>query len=81
MTILFFVYFGTHNNKIHTIYKQTTVVVLVLLATQQQQKIVSQYSMPMGLGSNQWISIYEILNGTTFNINVFNGYLIPNSKE
>jgi hypothetical protein len=22
MTILFFVYFGTHNNKIHTIYKQ-----------------------------------------------------------
>jgi hypothetical protein len=25
MTILLFVYFGTHNNKIHTIYKQTRV--------------------------------------------------------
>jgi hypothetical protein len=29
MTILFFVYFGTYNNKIHTIYKQTSVFVLV----------------------------------------------------
>jgi hypothetical protein len=44
-TILFFVYFGTHNNKIHTIYKPTSVfvffhvVVLVLLAKQQQKKI------------------------------------------
>jgi hypothetical protein len=45
----FFVYFGTHNHKIHTIYKQTSVlvffnffhvVVLVLYAKQQQQKIV-----------------------------------------
>jgi hypothetical protein len=25
MTILFLVYFDTHNNKIHTIYKQTSV--------------------------------------------------------
>jgi hypothetical protein len=49
MTILFFVYFGTYNNKIHTIYKQTSVVVLVLLEKQQQQKssiyIRSQYAM------------------------------------
>jgi hypothetical protein len=30
MTILFFVYFGTHNNKIHTIYKQTSIFVLIL---------------------------------------------------
>jgi hypothetical protein len=45
MTILFFVYFGTHNNKIHTIYKQTSVfvvifsmlMVLLLLAKQHQQ--------------------------------------------
>jgi hypothetical protein len=29
MTILFFVYFGTHNNKIHTFYKQTRVFVLI----------------------------------------------------
>jgi hypothetical protein len=29
MTILFFVYFGTHNNKIHTIYKKTSVFVLI----------------------------------------------------
>jgi hypothetical protein len=29
MTILFFVYFGTHNNKIHTIYKQTSVFVFI----------------------------------------------------
>jgi hypothetical protein len=29
MTVLFFVYFGTHNNKIHTIYKQTSVFVLI----------------------------------------------------
>jgi hypothetical protein len=51
MTILFFVYFGTHNNNISTIYKQTSIfdfcfdishgVVLVLLAKQQQQKIVN----------------------------------------
>jgi hypothetical protein len=27
--ILFFVYFGTHNNKIHTIYKQTRVFVFI----------------------------------------------------
>jgi hypothetical protein len=46
MTILFFVYFGTHNNKIHTIYKKNHcfcydlfhVVVLLLLAKRQQQK-------------------------------------------
>jgi hypothetical protein len=29
ITILFLVYFGTHNNKIHTIYKETSVFVLV----------------------------------------------------
>jgi Na+/melibiose symporter-like transporter len=29
MTILFFVYFGKHNKKIHTIYKQTSVFVLI----------------------------------------------------
>jgi hypothetical protein len=29
MTIVFFRYFGTHNNKIHTIYKQTSVFVLI----------------------------------------------------
>jgi hypothetical protein len=45
MTILFFVYFGTHNNKIHTIYKQTNVFVLFLLAKQQQQKIVILYTI------------------------------------
>jgi hypothetical protein len=53
MTILFFVYFGTHNNKIHTIYKQTSVfvlvfshvVVLVLLPKQQQQKSVNLYTI------------------------------------
>jgi hypothetical protein len=64
MTILFFVYFGTHNNKIHTICKQTSVfvviffhfVVLLLLAKQQQQKssfhIRSKYAMlgPKELG-------------------------------
>jgi hypothetical protein len=46
MKILFFVYFGTQNNKIHTIYKKNQcfyfdlfhVVVLLLLAKQQQQK-------------------------------------------
>jgi hypothetical protein len=43
-----------HNNKIHTIYKQTSVFVLVLLAKQQQQKktsiyIRSQYAMPWAL--------------------------------
>jgi hypothetical protein len=49
----FFVYFGTHNNKIHTIYKQTSVFVviffivdiLVLLAKQQQQKSVNLYTI------------------------------------
>jgi hypothetical protein len=52
-----FVHFGTHNNKIHTIYKQASVfvlifsifVVLLLLAKQQQKKssfyIWSQYAM------------------------------------
>jgi hypothetical protein len=29
MTILFFVYFGMHNNKIHTIYKQARVFVFI----------------------------------------------------
>jgi hypothetical protein len=29
MTILFFVSFGTHNNKIHRIYKQTSVFILI----------------------------------------------------
>jgi hypothetical protein len=29
MTILFFVYFGTYNNKIHTNYKQSSVFVLI----------------------------------------------------
>jgi hypothetical protein len=38
-TILFFVYFGTHNNKFHTIYKQTSVFVLLLL------KIVILYTI------------------------------------
>jgi hypothetical protein len=42
MTILF-VYFGTQNNKIHKIYKQTSVVVLLLLAKQEQQKIIILY--------------------------------------
>jgi hypothetical protein len=43
--------FGTHNKKIHTIYKQTSVfvlvhiVVLVLLAKQQQQKIVNLHTI------------------------------------
>jgi hypothetical protein len=32
MTILFFVYFGTHNNKIRTIYKQTSVFVFDFFA-------------------------------------------------
>jgi hypothetical protein len=55
ITILFFDYFGTHNNKIHTIYKQTSffcfdffhVVVLVLLVKQQQKSSIyirSQYA-------------------------------------
>jgi hypothetical protein len=42
------IFFGlscTHNNKIHTIYKQSSVVVLVLLAKQQQQKIVTLYTI------------------------------------
>jgi hypothetical protein len=47
MTIIFFIYFGTHNNNIHTIYKKNqcfcfylfyVVVYLLLLAKQQQQK-------------------------------------------
>jgi hypothetical protein len=46
ITNLFFVYFGMHNNKTHTIYKKNQcfsfdlfhVVVLLLLAKQQQQK-------------------------------------------
>jgi hypothetical protein len=38
--ILFFVYFGTQSNKIHAIYKQTSVFVLILLAKQQQERIV-----------------------------------------
>jgi hypothetical protein len=45
MTILYFVHFGTHNTKIYTIYKQTSVVVLVLLAKQQQQIIVNLYTI------------------------------------
>jgi hypothetical protein len=58
MTILFFVYFGTHNNKIDTIYKQTRVFVysffpcccFAFISKQQQQKnlhfiIRSQYAM------------------------------------
>jgi hypothetical protein len=53
MTILLFVYFGTHNKKIHTICKQTSVfvlifyhvVVLLLLAKQQQQNIVNLYTI------------------------------------
>jgi hypothetical protein len=42
MKILFFVYFGTHNNKIPTIYKKTSVFVLLLLAKQQQQNGFSE---------------------------------------
>jgi hypothetical protein len=53
MTILFLVYFGTHNNKVHTIFKKTSVFVLIffhgvvylLLAKQQQQKIVILYTI------------------------------------
>jgi hypothetical protein len=50
MTLLFFVYFGTHNNKIHTIYKQTSVFVvifsmLILLAKKQRQKNVNLYTI------------------------------------
>jgi hypothetical protein len=47
----FFVYFGTHNNKIHTIYKQIGVfvfffhvVVLLLLANSNNKKIVILYT-------------------------------------
>jgi hypothetical protein len=52
ITILFFVYFVTHSNKIHTIYKQTRVFlgffhvdVLFSLAKQQQQKSVNLYTI------------------------------------
>jgi hypothetical protein len=44
ITILFFMYFGTHSNKIHTIYF-VHVVVLLLLAKQQQLKIVNLYTI------------------------------------
>jgi hypothetical protein len=51
MTILFFVDFGTHNNKIHTIYKQIRVFVFIFsmffcfafISKQQQQKKSSFY--------------------------------------
>jgi predicted nucleic acid-binding Zn finger protein len=49
MTILFFVYVGTHNNKIHTnqcfCFDFFHVVVLLLLAKQQQQKIINLYTI------------------------------------
>jgi hypothetical protein len=64
MTILFFVYFGTHINKIHTIYKPCFcfhffhVVVLLLLANSNNKKssfyIRSQYAM---VGLWLWINV------------------------
>jgi hypothetical protein len=70
-TILFLVYFGTHhNNKIHTIFKQTSVfvffhfVVLLLLAKQQQQKIVDLYAIivwVLSRGGNEKLFIFLCL--------------------
>jgi hypothetical protein len=54
MTILFFVYFDMHNNKINTIYNQCFcfdffhVGVLVVLAKQQQQIIVNLHTISVG---------------------------------
>jgi hypothetical protein len=44
-TILFFVYFGTHNNKNHTIYKQTRVFVFIFSMFLFCFYIRSQYAM------------------------------------
>jgi hypothetical protein len=61
--MLIIIYFGTHNNKIHTIYKQTSVVVLVLLAKQQQPKIVNLYTFSVcyawALGGSQAMIIHK----------------------
>jgi hypothetical protein len=51
MTILVFVYFGTHNNKIHTIYKEASVFVFLLLAKQKKRQFRYDLSMLcLGLG-------------------------------
>jgi hypothetical protein len=71
MMILFFVYFGTHNHKIHTIiYKQPNVFVLVLLAKQQQQKIVNLFTISL-LGFDLSIGFLKTLSWKKCGENVF----------
>jgi hypothetical protein len=71
MTILFFVYFGTHNNKIHKIYKQTSVFVLVFAcccfdfinkaATTKNRQFIYDLSM-LCLGFDSYVSLKNWLN-------------------
>jgi hypothetical protein len=80
MTILFFVYFGTHNNKIHTIYKQASVFVLIFpcccfgfiskAATTKNRQFIYDLSM-LCLGLDKNIKIFRNRSR----------YLFPNSFQ